>query len=78
MKKHRALIHSIVENAYLNGIVQNNVVVNIELPKIQKHESKALDEAELKHLIKKVENEPEPTKPNSNNIEYLHPFNHIR
>ena len=62
MKKHRALIHSIVENAYLNGIIQNNVVVNIELPKIQKHESKALDEAELKHLIKKVENESEPTK----------------
>lgn len=62
MKKHRALIHSIIENAYLNGIVQNNIAVSLELPKVKRFEGKALNENELKDLLEKVKNKPEPLK----------------
>ena len=62
MKKHKALIHSIIENACLNGIVPNNVAVSLELPKVKRFEGKALNENELKDLLEKVKHKPEPLK----------------
>lgn len=62
LKKHRVVIHGVLEDAVLDEIVAVNVSDHIKLPKIKKFEGTALSEQQVLDMLIKLEEQPEPIR----------------
>ena len=62
MRKHRVVIHGVLEDACLDDLISVNVCDRVRLPKRKRFEGKALDETEVARLLAETEKQKEPMR----------------
>ena len=62
MMKHKVIIHGVLEDALIDGVVSANVADHVKLPKKEKYEGHALTEEEVGRLLARIKAEPEPLR----------------